>query len=320
MPIATAANVAQGAAALALAVKTRNKKTKALALPASLSAFLGITEPAIFGVNIRYMKPFVAGIIGGACGALVAGWTGIGATAYGVTGLFGYLITTDYTLQYTLVIVTAVAVAFVLSWILYSDETVEGKKAAEGKEAAGSADAADGNKTQKQVEEAAETQPEEAADSTPEGAAYQVFSPLNGDAIPLSEVKDETFAGEILGKGMAVIPSEGKVYAPFDGTVETIFPTGHAVALKSAQGVEALIHVGMDTVKLNGKYYTAKVQDGASVKKGDLLVEFDLDGIRGEGYDLTTPVVITNTDEYAQVKAVKTGKTAAGDPVIEITR
>ena len=137
MPIATAANVAQGAAALALAVKTRNKKTKALALPASLSAFLGITEPAIFGVNIRYMKPFVAGIIGGACGALVAGWTGIGATAYGVTGLFGYLITTDYTLQYTLVIVTAVAVAFVLSWILYSDETVEGQKTAEGKETAG---------------------------------------------------------------------------------------------------------------------------------------------------------------------------------------
>ncbi len=133
-------------------------------------------------------------------------------------------------------------------------------------------------------------------------------------------MKDETFAGEILGKGMAVIPSEGKVYAPFDGTVETIFPTGHAVALKSAQGVEALIHVGMDTVKLNGKYYTAKVQDGASVKKGDLLVEFDLDGIRGEGYDVTTPVVITNTDEYAQVKAVKTGKTTAGDPVIEITR
>ena len=320
MPIATAANVAQGAAALALAVKTRNKKTKALALPASLSAFLGITEPAIFGVNIRYMKPFVAGIIGGACGALVAGWTGIGATAYGVTGLFGYLITTDYTLQYTLVIVTAVAVAFVLSWILYSDETVEGQKTAEGKEAVGSADAADESETQKQVEEAAETQPEEAADRTQDKAAYQVFSPLNGNAIPLSEVKDETFAGEILGKGMAVIPSEGKVYAPFDGTVETIFPTGHAVALKSAQGVEALIHVGMDTVKLNGKYYTAKVQDGASVKKGDLLVEFDLDGIRGEGYDVTTPVVITNTDEYAQVTAVKTGKTMAGDPVIEIVR
>ena len=320
MPIATAANVAQGAAALALAVKTRNKKTKALALPASLSAFLGITEPAIFGVNIRYMKPFVAGIIGGACGALVAGWTGIGATAYGVTGLFGYLITTDYTLQYTLVIVTAVAVAFVLSWILYSDETVEGQKTAKGKEAVGSADAADESETQKQVEEAAETQPEEAADRTQDKAAYQVFSPLNGNAIPLSEVKDETFAGEILGKGMAVIPSEGKVYAPFDGTVETIFPTGHAVALKSAQGVEALIHVGMDTVKLNGKYYTAKVQDGASVKKGDLLVEFDLDGIRSEGYDVTTPVVITNTDEYAQVKAVKTGKTTAGDPVIEIVR
>lgn len=122
MPIATAANVAQGAAALALALKTRNKKVKSMALPASLSAFLGITEPAIFGVNIRYMKPFAAGIAGGACGALIAGWTGIGATAYGVTGLFGYLITTDYVLQYTLVIAVAAAVAFGLSWILYQDE------------------------------------------------------------------------------------------------------------------------------------------------------------------------------------------------------
>ena len=122
MPIATAANVAQGAAALALALKTHNKKVKSMALPASLSAFLGITEPAIFGVNIRYMKPFAAGIAGGACGALIAGWTGIGATAYGVTGLFGYLITTDYALQYTLVIAVAAAVAFGLSWVLYKDD------------------------------------------------------------------------------------------------------------------------------------------------------------------------------------------------------
>ncbi len=121
MPIATAANVAQGAAALAVAVKARNKKIKALALPASLSAFLGITEPAIFGVNIRYIKAFIAGCIGGACGGLVAGITGIGATAYGVTGVFGFLITTDYILQYTIVMVVAIAVAFILSWIMYKE-------------------------------------------------------------------------------------------------------------------------------------------------------------------------------------------------------
>ena len=325
MPIATAANVAQGAAALALAVKTRNKKTKALALPASLSAFLGITEPAIFGVNIRYMKPFAAGIIGGACGALIAGWTGIGATAYGVTGLFGYLITTSYTLQYTLVIVVSVAVAFLLSWILYRDEEKAPETKTEGQAASVSktdgAQSASGKECAGKKEEAVgRAEPASKAGETAAGEALFVCSPISGEAIPLSDVKDETFAGEILGKGMAVIPDEGKVYAPFDGTVETIFPTGHAVALKSADGVEALIHVGMDTVKLNGKYYTARVQDGAVVKKGDLLVEFDLDGIRGEGYDVTTPVVITNTDEYAQVSAVKNGKTAAGDPVIEIDR
>ena len=134
MPIATAANVGQGAAALALALKTKNSKVKALALPASLSAFLGITEPAIFGVNIRYIKPFVAGMIGGACGALIAGWTGIGATAYGITGLFGYLITTDDTLQYTLVIGVAFVVSFVTSWMLYQDEKAPGEKAAARKQ------------------------------------------------------------------------------------------------------------------------------------------------------------------------------------------
>ena len=134
MPIATAANVGQGAAALALALKTKNSKVKALALPASLSAFLGITEPAIFGVNIRYIKPFVAGMIGGACGALIAGWTGIGATAYGITGLFGYLITTDDTLQYTLVIGVAFVVSFVTSWMLYQDEKAPGEKAAPRKQ------------------------------------------------------------------------------------------------------------------------------------------------------------------------------------------
>ena len=134
MPIATAANVGQGAAALALALKTKNSRVKALALPSSLSAFLGITEPAIFGVNIRYMKPFVAGMIGGACGALIAGWTGIGATAYGVTGLFGYLITTDDTLQYTLVIAVAFVVSFVISWVLYHDEKTPGEKTAARKQ------------------------------------------------------------------------------------------------------------------------------------------------------------------------------------------
>lgn len=275
MPIATAANVAQGAAALALAIKTKNKKTKSMALPASLSAFLGITEPAIFGVNIRFMKPFVAGCIGGACGALIAGLTGIGASAYGVTGLFGYLITTDYTLQYTLIIAVSAAAAFILSWALYKEAPEAVRETPVSEPAAGKA-----------------------------CTGTTVYSPVNGEAIALSQVKDETFASGVLGNGMAIIPSEGKVYAPFDGMVQTIFPTGHAVGLLGADGTELLIHIGMDTVKLEGKYYTAHVQDGSDVKKGDLLIEFDREGILGEGYDITTPVIVTNTGDYMEVNEI----------------
>ena len=291
MPIATAANVAQGAAALALALKTKNRKTKSMALPASLSAFLGITEPAIFGVNIRFMKPFVAGCIGGACGALIAGWTGIGASAYGVTGLFGYLITTDYTLQYTLIIAVSAAVAFVLSWALYKEEPAAVKEV-----------------------------PAPAPAAEKDSAAATVYSPVSGEAIALDQVKDETFASGVLGNGMAVIPSEGKVYAPFDGTVQTIFPTGHAVGLLSADGTELLIHIGMDTVKLEGKYYTTLVQDGSEVKKGDLLIEFDREGILGEGYDITTPIIVTNTGDYAQVNAEAAGAVKAGDRVLSCVK
>lgn len=307
MPIATAANVAQGAAALALAIRTKNKKMKSMALPASLSSFLGITEPAIFGVNIRFMKPFVAGMAGGACGALVAGWCGIGASAYGVTGLFGYLITTDYTLQYTLVIAVSFAVAFLLSWLLFREEGAGGTK---GKAEAAPAPAPE-------AEPAEETAGEPAEETAGETA---VSAPVAGEAIPLSRVKDETFAGEILGKGMAIIPSEGRVFAPFDGTVETIFPTGHAVALKSDDGAEVLIHIGMDTVKLDGKYFTARVKDGDAVKKGDLLVEFDREKIMEAGYDVITPVVVTNSGDYAGIRQEKSGAVEPGETVLVLEK
>ncbi|MDO5293527.1 MAG: sucrose-specific PTS transporter subunit IIBC [bacterium] len=279
MPIATAANVAQGAAALALALKTRNKKTKAIALPASLSAFLGITEPAIFGVNIRYMRPFVAGCIGGACGALVAGITGIGASAYGVTGVFGFLITTEYTLQYLLVMVVASVVAFVISWMLYKDkETVSDVKTKE-------------IKTELVTEK------------------NTIYAPIEGEVIALSSVPDETFAGEVLGKGCAIIPKTGRVVAPFDGVVETVFDTKHAIGLKSADGVEILIHVGINTVELGGKFYETYVNDGDTVKAGDLLVSFDMNKIKEAGYEMATPVIVTNTDDYDNVNVLFEGET-----------
>lgn len=293
MPIATAANVAQGAAALALALKTKNQKTKSMALPASLSAFLGITEPAIFGVNIRYMKPFIAGCIGGACGALIAGITGIGASAYGITGLFGFLITTDYTMQYLLIMIVAAGVAFIISWLLYKEEAPANASA--------SGDAA---APAKKIETEKDT----------------VYSPIKGEVIALSDVKDETFAGEVLGKGIGIVPAEGKVYAPFDGEVTTLFDTKHAVGLSTEDGLEILIHVGINTVELDGKGYTAHVAEGDKVSCGDLLLTVDLDAIKKAGYDITTPVIVTNSDDYSEVNALKTGDTAVSEAVIKVAK
>lgn len=287
MPIASAANTAQGAAALAMALKTRDQKLKALALPSSLSAFLGITEPVIFGVNLRYIKCFAAGCVGGAVGGLVAGITGVGASAYGITGLFGYLITTDHTLSYTMVIGVAMATAFILSWILFREE--------------GGA-----------VPSVSEKEPQ------PEPEKNTVYSPLKGQAILLSQVKDETFAGEVLGKGAAIIPEEGKVYAPFDGKVDTVFETKHAVGLTSSDGVEVLIHVGLNTVELGGKFYEAHVKEGDTVKAGQLLISFSIEDIRKAGYDITTPVIVTNSDDLESVEQEKIGAVEKSDKLLMV--
>ena len=299
MPIATAANVAQGAAALALSLKTKNQKTRSVALPASLSAFLGITEPAIFGVNLRYVKPFIAGCIGGAAGGLVAGIMHVGASAYGITGVFGFLITTDCTMGYLLDMVVAAGVAFILSWILYREKSE------------------DPTETVQEIPEAEkndDTTGVENVDSKQDDKA--VYSPLEGELIPMTEVPDETFASKALGDGVAVIPEKGCVYAPFDGEVEMVYDTGHAIGLVREDGMEVLIHVGINTVELGGKYYTAKVSNGQKIKKGDLLLEFDMDEIAKAGYSLVTPVIVTNSDEYEGLTRKEHGRVEPGDQII----
>ncbi|MGI6005936.1 MAG: sucrose-specific PTS transporter subunit IIBC [Ruminococcus sp.] len=302
MPIASAANVAQGAAALALAVKTRNKKTKSVALPASLSAFLGITEPAIFGINIRYMKPFIAGCIGGACGGLVAGLFHVGATAYGITGIFGFLITTDYTFQYALVILVAAAVAFVISWILYREPRKEAPAASSPSPA---------------LKASSESVP--ADDGETENLV--VYSPMEGQIIPMDQVPDSTFAAEVLGKGAAIIPSQGKILSPINGTVTTVFDTKHAIGLTSDDGMEILIHVGINTVELNGEHFTAHVSDGDAVTAGQLLLTADLDKIAAAGYNLTTPVIVTNSDSYASVAMTsEPGPVTFMDKILEVKK
>lgn len=279
MPIATAANVAQGAAALAVALKTRNKKTKAMALPASLSAFMGITEPAIFGVNIRFGRPFIAGMIGGACGAAIASIMNVYATANGVTGLFGFLITVDSFVGYLLTFAVAFAVAFAVSWIMGIKEETVSESADEDKDS-----------EENLIE-----------DNTSINDENTIAAPMNGNAIPLEEVPDETFAQGVLGLGAAIEPNEGKVVAPADGTVETIFDTKHAIGLSLNNGAEILIHIGINTVELGGEGYKAFVAEGDKVKKGQTLITFDMDFIKSKGYKLVTPVIVTNSDDYSEI-------------------
>ena len=283
LPFASAANVAQGAAALAVGIKSKDKKIKSLALPSSLSAFMGITEPAIFGVNLRFFKPFIAGCIGGGCGALYASLVHLGAKGTGVTGIFGILLCLNQPLQYLIEMVIAVGVAFVISFLIYKD--------AEPKAA-----------TVENIETAdAVTTDATTADTTAEIAEETLTSPVNGTQIPLSEVADETFASEMLGTTVAVEPADGKIVAPCDGEVSNIFETGHAVCITTESGGELLIHIGIDTVKMDGKGFTKKVSDGDKVHAGDILVEADLEEIKNAGYQTTTMMILTNTDEFGNV-------------------
>ena len=299
LPLASAANVAQGGAALAVALKTKNKKLKSMALPASLSAFMGITEPAIFGVNLRFFRPFIAGSIGGACGALYASIVGLGATGTGVTGIFGILLHLHHPVQYVITIAIATGVAFVISWFFGLPQEEEQPEAVPAPEQPAA-------------------QPAPAAVPAPQTGGVSIVSPLTGEAVPLSETGDPAFAAEALGKGIAVKPSEGKVFAPCDATVSAVM--GHAVGLTCDNGAELLIHVGIDTVNLDGKHYTGHVEDGQRVKAGDLLLEFDIAAIEKEGYRTITPVIVTNSDDYAEVERKNGAVTACKDMLMTLKR
>lgn len=294
LPLASAANVAQGGAALAVAVKTKNKKLKSMAFPASLSAFMGITEPAIFGVNLRFVRPFIAGSIGAACGALYASIVHLGATGTGVTGIFGILLHLHRPVQYVITVLIAAGVAFVLSWIMGVKEEETG--------------------------EAASTKP--AADAAPAAAAQAgesvLLSPMTGTAVPLSETGDEAFASGVLGKGVAVKPSVDKVCAPCGAAVSAVM--GHAVGLTCDSGAELLIHVGVDTVNLNGQHFTGHVQEGDRVKAGDLLLEFDSKAIEQAGYPTITAVIVTNSDDFAAVEQTEGAVEAGSTPLLTLRK
>ena len=287
LPLASAANIAQGAATLAVALKTKNQKTKSMAVPSALSCFMGITEPAIFGVNLRFFKPFICGAVGGAAGALYASIVGLGATGTGVTGIFGLLLCLHDPINYMIMFLISAGVAFALTWVLgYKDAPTEKKEEA-GKEAS----------------PAMETE------------AGCVYAPVEGTVIPYSEIPDATFASGALGKGVGIVPVKGEVVAPFDGEISMFFDTRHAIGLMSQDGIEILIHVGINTVELNGEHFKALKESGDKVRAGEKLLEFDMAAIRAAGYDLTTAVLIS---EPEQVEIVKTGETKALDKILTV--
>ncbi len=288
MPIASAANFVQFGACLAVFVKSKNAKTKAVALPSSLSASLGITEPAIFGVNFRYMKPFVCGMIGGAFGAWYGSLAGIGATTYGVTGIPG-LLAIDNIPKYIVLLAISAGIAFALTMIVWKEEQPEEKKA-------------------EKIPEAAPAAPAEKA----------VFAPVKGNVIAGEQIPDETFASGVLGGGVGIEPEEGVVYAPYDGEISSVAETKHAVGITGPEDMELLIHVGVDTVKMNGDGFKCLVTEGDKVRKGQKLLTFDIEKIKAAGYSDCVAVLLTNSEDYPNFKVLKTGKASVGDKIITI--
>ena len=277
MPIASAANFAQFGACLAVGLKVKNQKTKSVAIPSSMSAALGITEPAIFGVNMRFFKPFIAGMVGGAVGALIAALMGFGATAYGVTGIPGYL-TVSNPVQYTIVLIIAGAIAFAGTWVFWKEE----------------------EKKKPSAVPAAEIKvPTETVISCEAG---EVKAPANGLVIARENIEDETFASGVLGDGVGIKPTAGYVVAPFDGEITSVADSKHAIGLASPSGMELLIHVGVDTVAMNGDGFDPQVAEGDQVKAGQLLLNFDIDKIKAANHPDTVVVLLTNADDYNDVK------------------
>ena len=296
--IITAAMTAQGAATVAVGVKTKNPKLKTLAFPAALSAFLGITEPAIFGVNLRFRKPFFLSLIAGAIGGGLASILGLAGTGSGITIIPGTMLYAGngQLPLYLLMVAVSVALGFALTYMFGYEDEVE---------------VAEGTTTERFVEEAV----------TGNVIALQnetLVTPIVGDVVALADVNDPVFSSGAMGQGIAVKPSHDVVYAPADAGVTIVFPTGHAYGLKTANGAEILIHVGIDTVSMNGEGFDQKVAQGDKVKAGDVLGTFDSNKIAAAGLDDTTMVIVTNTADFSSVAPIATGSVAKGDALIEV--
>jgi len=285
----------QGGAAMAVALKTKNKDLRQLALSSGTTAVLGVTEPALFGVNLRLKKPLLAVVVAGAVGGIYVGAFGVARAAMGITGLAtlpAFITENPMNLVHAIIgCVIGFGTAFVMTLILGFEDVVD-------------------------VEE---TEPKETV-RTILKASGMVKAPLKGEVIELSKVKDETFASGMMGKGVAIKPTEGKLVSPVDGVVTALFPTLHAAGVTSDEGIEILMHIGMDTVQLEGKFFEAYVKNGDKVKAGDLLITFDIDAIQKAGYEITTPIIISNSNQYTEIEATTKPEIVLGDGLLTITQ
>lgn len=302
-----AAVASQMGAVFGVAVKSRNKEMKNMAASAGITAIFGITEPTIYGVTLRLKKPFICACIASAVGCMAAGL--MHSTYYAYAGLPGPITfvnalgdgNTGSMIGAVVSTLIAVVGAFILVQFVGFDDPSEEENSQDESEISASDPAESLPDSGRKAEEGEE-----------------IASPLKGTLVPLSEINDTVFSSGAMGPGIAVLPAEGKVYAPADGTVSMLFDTLHAIGFVTKKGTEILIHVGMDTVKLDGKYFTAHTESGAEVKKGDLLLEFDMEKIKEEGYELSTPVIVTNSDEAGDVRVSEAGEVNPGDTVIRI--
>lgn len=306
-------NIAQGAAALCVAVKTKNKEFKQLSVSSGITALLGVTEPALFGVNLRLKKPLIATTIGGGLGGLYAGITGVRRFGGGGAGLaaIGLYVGEDSRNVTNALIAAAIAfvATFLIQWKLGfvdvpSDEDAAGQPA---------------EKNSINTPQSGNTVSKSAAGQSTSGADPVIVSPLKGELVPLSQVSDPVFSSGMLGSGMAVKPSEGKLYAPVSGTIVTIADSMHAIGIQADNGAELLIHAGIDTVELKGKYFKAYKKTGDTVKKGDLILEFDCKAIEQSGYDTITMVLVSGTGQYEKVAEADAGHVEPGDRIMTLS-
>jgi PTS system, glucose subfamily, IIA component len=293
-PIASMANAAQGAACLAIFFISKDKKQKGLASSAGLSALLGITEPAIFGVNLKLRYPFICAMIASGIACIFIGIFHVLSSALGAAGIIGFIsFPPKYYLPFFISILISIALGFTLTYVY-------------------------GMKFDK-VTTAKPVENKDSDEDSSEVADELIAAPVSGELISLKDVNDQVFSAEIMGKGAAIKPTDNNVYAVADGTVTVAYATKHAYGIKTNDGAEVLIHLGIDTVDLKGQHFTSNVKQGDTVKKGDLLGTFDIEKIQAAGYDPTVMIVVTNTTAYGDVDKLNKTDVKSGDDIVALT-